>query len=81
MKAFIRDEIGKARALLDALVADDALLAATEASARLCVNALHAGGKILLAGNGGSASARSRRWAGAATFSSASRPRAARRTC
>ena len=56
MKAFIRDEIGKTRALLDALLADEALLAATEAAARLCVDALRAGGKILLAGNGGSAS-------------------------
>jgi D-sedoheptulose 7-phosphate isomerase len=56
MRGFIRDQIGATRALLDALLADEALLAATEESARLCVDALRAGGKILLAGNGGSAS-------------------------
>jgi D-sedoheptulose 7-phosphate isomerase len=56
MKSFIRDEIGRTRALLDALRADEALLAATESSARICTAALRAGGKILLAGNGGSAS-------------------------
>ena len=56
MKAFICGEIAKTRALLDALLADEDLLAATEAGARLCVDALRAGGKILLAGNGGSAS-------------------------
>ena len=56
MKGFIRDQIGATRAVLDGLLADEALLAATERSARLCVDALRAGGKILLAGNGGSAS-------------------------
>ena len=56
MKDFIREEIGKTRALLDALLADEALLAATERATTLCVSALKAGGKILLAGNGGSAS-------------------------
>jgi D-sedoheptulose 7-phosphate isomerase len=56
MRGFIREQIGATRALLDALLADEALLAATEESARLCVDALRAGGKILLAGNGGSAS-------------------------
>jgi D-sedoheptulose 7-phosphate isomerase len=56
VKAFIREELARSCALLDSLRADEALLVAAEAAASICVGALRRGGKILLAGNGGSAS-------------------------
>lgn len=55
MKDYITAEIAKARDLMDALLADRALLAAVEATSRACVDALKRGNKVMFAGNGGSA--------------------------
>ncbi|HUZ74936.1 MAG TPA: D-sedoheptulose 7-phosphate isomerase [Stellaceae bacterium] len=52
---FVREEVAKTAALLDALLADPGTLAAVGQIAELCVTALRAGRKILFAGNGGSA--------------------------
>jgi len=55
MRQVITGEIGKAEALLSVLRTDEAILAAVEAVARACLEALRDGNKVLLAGNGGSA--------------------------
>jgi D-sedoheptulose 7-phosphate isomerase len=49
------DEIRKTRVLVDAILADDALLDRVVAAAEACIHTLKNGGKLLLAGNGGSA--------------------------
>ena len=51
----IRREIAETHQLVTALLADTALQDQVKASAELCISALKSGGKILLAGNGGSA--------------------------
>lgn len=51
----IRTELERAAGTLAALAADTVALAAVERAAALCVEAIRAGGKLLLAGNGGSA--------------------------
>lgn len=55
MRDYITGQIQETRRIISAMLADDALLAEVEAVAQACVTALKAGGKILLAGNGGSA--------------------------
>jgi D-sedoheptulose 7-phosphate isomerase len=54
-KNFIASQINSSQRLFDLMAADDALQEATEAAAAACVASLRRGGKILLAGNGGSA--------------------------
>ena len=53
--SFVRAEIDKSVATLNALLADRALLATVERAARLCADALGRGNKVMFAGNGGSA--------------------------
>jgi len=48
-------QLGEAQRIAAAMAADAELLAAIEAAAAACVDCLKAGGRILLAGNGGSA--------------------------
>jgi D-sedoheptulose 7-phosphate isomerase len=55
LKDFIAGELRKSAAIIDAIVADAAIARSIETVARLCVDALRAGGKLLIAGNGGSA--------------------------
>ena len=55
--------IGESAALLARMAADPALCEATERAAAMVVEALRAGGKLLLCGNGGSA-ADAQHWAG-----------------
>jgi len=55
MQDTIREKILESHALLARMAEDAPLHAATEAAARACLASLRAGGKILLAGNGGSA--------------------------
>lgn len=55
MRSYIMGQIHEAQRVMLAMLADDALLARVEAAAEACVTALNNGGKILLAGNGGSA--------------------------
>jgi len=55
MTTDIAHRIGQSRETLARMQDDTTLLAATAAAAQACVVSLQAGGKILLAGNGGSA--------------------------
>jgi D-sedoheptulose 7-phosphate isomerase len=55
MKNYISAQIAEAQRVMSAMLADEALLATVEAAAGACIDCLQHGGKILLAGNGGSA--------------------------
>ncbi len=55
MRELIVDELKKTTALIAAMAADAALVAAVGRVAETCLAALRGGGKVLLAGNGGSA--------------------------
>lgn len=55
MKGYISAQIAEAQRVMAAMLADEALLAAVEAAAGACIGCLQRGGKLLLAGNGGSA--------------------------
>jgi D-sedoheptulose 7-phosphate isomerase len=55
VKQYIQDEVRKSLATIQQLAADEKIALAVEQIARACCNALRAGKKILLAGNGGSA--------------------------
>jgi D-sedoheptulose 7-phosphate isomerase len=55
MKNYIIDQIAESHRVIGAMLADETLLAATSAAAAACVTSLQNGGKVLLAGNGGSA--------------------------
>ncbi|MEX2649897.1 MAG: SIS domain-containing protein [Alphaproteobacteria bacterium] len=55
MKAFVRGEIGRTVAVLQAMGGDDRLLDAVRRASEIVVAALAAGGKVMLCGNGGSA--------------------------
>jgi D-sedoheptulose 7-phosphate isomerase len=55
MKDYISTSIAEAQRMMSAMLEDDVLLSMIEAAAGACINCLRCGGKILLAGNGGSA--------------------------
>ena len=55
MQQYIADQIGQALEVLTAMQADTALPKAIEAASQACIDSLKAGGKLLFAGNGGSA--------------------------
>jgi D-sedoheptulose 7-phosphate isomerase len=55
MKNYIIDQITESHRVMGAMLGDETLMAATSAAAEACVHSLKNGGKILLAGNGGSA--------------------------
>ncbi len=55
MYALIKQELLKSRALLDQMLASESLLKTAERIADRCAQVLRNGGKILFAGNGGSA--------------------------
>ena len=55
MKTYIIDQITESHRVMGAMLADEQLMAATSAAAAACVTSLQNGGKVLLAGNGGSA--------------------------
>lgn len=55
MKSYIESELAHSQDVINAIVADRGLRSRIEEAATLCLNALNSGGKILLAGNGGSA--------------------------
>lgn len=52
---YIRGQIDETRRILETMLADEVLTATLGAAADVCVAAMKAGGKVLLAGNGGSA--------------------------
>jgi D-sedoheptulose 7-phosphate isomerase len=55
MRSHIVAQITEARRIMTDMLGDSSLLVRVEEAARACVNSIRAGGKILLAGNGGSA--------------------------
>jgi D-sedoheptulose 7-phosphate isomerase len=55
MQDYIAEQLDETRRTLAAIREDATLLEALEAAARVCVQCLTNGGKVLLAGNGGSA--------------------------
>lgn len=55
MRSYITAQIRDTQRVMSAMLADEALLACVGAAAEACIKALSNGGKILLAGNGGSA--------------------------
>jgi D-sedoheptulose 7-phosphate isomerase len=55
MRNYIVSQISEAQRVMTAMLADEALLTTVEAATSACINCMRTGGKILLAGNGGSA--------------------------
>lgn len=55
LSAFITSQIVEARRIMDLMLGDKNLIASVSASAGACVSSIRRGGKVLLAGNGGSA--------------------------
>jgi len=55
MQEYIKNQILETRRIMDAMAADSRIQETLERAARICIQSLQAGGRILLAGNGGSA--------------------------
>ena len=55
MHSYISAQIEEAQRVISAMLADNVLVATVQAAADACIYCLRQGGKILLAGNGGSA--------------------------
>jgi len=55
MKSYILEQIKEAQLVMSKMIIDEALLGIVEDAAVSCIKCLQQGGKILLAGNGGSA--------------------------
>jgi len=55
MISYIEDQIAQAQKVMGEMLIDKELLATVSVAANACIDALRGGGKILLAGNGGSA--------------------------
>jgi len=55
VRAYISGKISEAQRVMTAMLADEGLLLQVESAAQACIECMRAGGKILLAGNGGSA--------------------------
>ena len=55
MRHYISEKITEAQQVMSAMLADDSLIVTVQAAANACITSLQQGGKILLAGNGGSA--------------------------
>ena len=55
MKEYISGQIAEAQRVMSAMLADEVLLSTVEAAAGACIDCMQRGGKIILAGNGGSA--------------------------
>lgn len=55
MKHYIAEQIGETKKILEVMLSSDAFLEAVCYASKICIDSLRAGGKILLAGNGGSA--------------------------
>lgn len=55
VKKYIQEQIEETQRVMSAMLADEPLLAKVEAAALACISCMQKGGKLLLAGNGGSA--------------------------
>lgn len=55
MRDYVLAQIAEAQRVVAAMLADQALVSGVQAAAQACISCINGGGKILLAGNGGSA--------------------------
>jgi len=55
LREYIVDQIAQAQKIMEQMVSNDDLLGTIEQVANVCIECIRGGGKILLAGNGGSA--------------------------
>lgn len=55
MQGYIKEKIREAQQVMQAMLVDEVLQAKLEQAAAACIRCMRDGGKILLAGNGGSA--------------------------
>ena len=55
MRKYITNQITETHSIMGRMLADEGLLSAIESVTQVCIDSLKSGGKILLAGNGGSA--------------------------
>ena len=55
MKAYIKNEIEGCKSVMNEMLSNHSLIELINGAASACISSLRAGGKILLAGNGGSA--------------------------
>jgi len=55
MKDYIAAQINETQRVMSTMLADESLLQKVESAAKVCIHCIQNGGKILLAGNGGSA--------------------------
>ena len=55
MKNYISAQLGEAQRIISDMLADADLISTVQAAAEACIHCLQSGGKVLLAGNGGSA--------------------------
>jgi D-sedoheptulose 7-phosphate isomerase len=55
MKHYIEAQINEAQQVMSAMLADDDFILTVQAAANACITCFQQGGKVLLAGNGGSA--------------------------
>jgi len=55
MQEYIKNQILETRRIMDAMAADSRIQETLERAALICIQSLQSGGRILLAGNGGSA--------------------------
>lgn len=55
MNSYVRNQITAARCIMDKMLSDETLQTSLVAATAACIDSLRKGGKILLAGNGGSA--------------------------
>jgi len=55
MKDYVSAQIAEAQRVISDMLADESLISTLESAAQACIDCMQRGGKILLAGNGGSA--------------------------
>lgn len=55
MRDYVLAQFAEAQRVMAAMLADEVLVSEVEAAAQACIDSINGGGKILLAGNGGSA--------------------------
>ena len=64
MNPYIKQEISRTVEVMQAILADQALLDTVEQLGAACVKAIAAGGKVMFCGNGGSADCQLALWTG-----------------
>ena len=55
MKSYITEQLDEAQRVMSTMLGDEQLISTIESTAKACINCIQNSGKVLLAGNGGSA--------------------------